>query len=495
MPKNIILLSDGTGNSNIKNRGTNVFKLYEAIDFNSPKYRQVAFYDDGVGTQEFRPLKILGGAFGWGLSRNVRRLYKDLVQTYEQGDKIYLFGFSRGAFTVRRLAGFICEMGILNKSAYNDEQLDSAIWYLFKEYRAKNPAFLEQFYGPGLEALFEKFCYKLNNKQLKFCEIKPNIEFVGVWDTVAAVGLPFDEATDILDSFVFRFKFRDHKLHNNINKAYHALSIDDERQSFNPLLWQQDKRIEQVWFPGVHSNVGGGYPQQGLSLVALDWMMKKAEAAGLGFISTDVEFVKNREYAFDKLYNSRAGLAAYYRYQPRDIAKICNDEKKQIMIESPKFHVSAFERITLGIFDYAPCNIPTTFDVVDNNGLYNQSQQIAVLVGRALSHKTLLEQEAKHISSRRILYYVFMAYSILTLYWLVREDLANPEIGLFGTIKILLSPDGLLDKIAILFWDHPVFIVVGAIIFASTVYVRKRMEGVFSEFWSKLRSDLRKLLI
>ena len=122
-PKNIVICSDGTGNSAIKDRGTNVFKLYEAVDFNghlnNPMLTpQIAFYDDGVGTETFKPLKLLGGAFGWGLSRNVRNLYAALVRSYDPGDKIFLFGFSRGAFTVRTLGGFITACGILNRSRY-----------------------------------------------------------------------------------------------------------------------------------------------------------------------------------------------------------------------------------------------------------------------------------------------------------------------------------------------------------------------------------------
>ena len=102
MPKNIIICSDGTGNTAIKNRGTNVFKLFEAIDLNghrtSPNLcAQIALYDDGVGTESFLPLKLLGGAFGWGLKRNVVKLYTGLVRIYDPGDRIYLFGFSRGA--------------------------------------------------------------------------------------------------------------------------------------------------------------------------------------------------------------------------------------------------------------------------------------------------------------------------------------------------------------------------------------------------------------
>ena len=114
MPKNIVLCSDGTGNSAGKSRGTNVYRLFQAVDIhNSPNERkQVAFYDDGVGTDSFKPLKLLGGAFGFGLFRNVRELYKFLVQNYEPGDSIFLFGFSRGAFTVRLLASMVCHCGL-----------------------------------------------------------------------------------------------------------------------------------------------------------------------------------------------------------------------------------------------------------------------------------------------------------------------------------------------------------------------------------------------
>jgi uncharacterized protein (DUF2235 family) len=106
--KNIIICSDGTGNSAIKDRGTNVFKLFEAVDLNGHRTNpnldaQVAMYDDGVGTESFLPLKLLGGAFGFGLARNVRKLYTELVRIYDAGDRIYLFGFSRGAFTARTL--------------------------------------------------------------------------------------------------------------------------------------------------------------------------------------------------------------------------------------------------------------------------------------------------------------------------------------------------------------------------------------------------------
>src|SRR6266849_3482461 len=119
MAKNIIVCSDGTGNTAIKDRGTNVFKLFEAADLNghrvNPQLRpQMAIYDDGVGTESFKPLQIFALATGWGLAANVRQLYHELSRVYDPGDKIFLFGFSRGAFTVRTLAGMIYRCGILD---------------------------------------------------------------------------------------------------------------------------------------------------------------------------------------------------------------------------------------------------------------------------------------------------------------------------------------------------------------------------------------------
>ena len=119
MAKNIVICSDGTGNSAVKDRGTNVFKIFESIDLNghrlNPKLDpQVPIYDDGVGTEDFRPLKIFAGITGWGLSRNVKQLYKELCRIYDPGDKIFLFGFSRGAFTVRSLVGLIVRCGIID---------------------------------------------------------------------------------------------------------------------------------------------------------------------------------------------------------------------------------------------------------------------------------------------------------------------------------------------------------------------------------------------
>ena len=159
----------------------------------------------------------------------------------------------------------------------------------------------------------------------------------------------------------YRFKFRDHKLSKLVKHACHALAIDDERHSFHPLLWREGEgdaeRIEQVWFAGAHSNVGGGYPKQGMSLVALEWMMRKAEQTVVKARACDSCADRALYYDHanvdDKLYDPRSGLGIFYRWKLRDIAAICRMHHAR-----PAVHLSVLERIAHGTDDYAPGNLP-----------------------------------------------------------------------------------------------------------------------------------------
>src|SRR5687767_11960140 len=141
--KNIVICSDGTGNTTVKNRGTNVFKLFEAVDVNCHRgnadaRRQLAFYDDGVGTETLKWVRIFAGATGYGLSRNVKQLYRELCRVYEPGDAIYLFGFSRGAFTVRTLSGLIDDCGIIDPAdCGTEDQFRQRARGAYKAYRRK----------------------------------------------------------------------------------------------------------------------------------------------------------------------------------------------------------------------------------------------------------------------------------------------------------------------------------------------------------------------
>ena len=375
--KKIVLLSDGTGNGAAKRHKTNVWRLYTALDVH--RDAQIAMYDDGVGSQEFLLFKLLGGAFGWGLKRNVIELYKFLCRNYvvgdseEESDKIYLFGFSRGAFTVRVLAGLIGMCGLCTEFQSERELHDIA--------RANYAIYRKKYKKWRLSRLIawirDRLCWR--GRPVKHTTVEPEIELIGVWDTVDAYGLPVDELAELWDRFIFPLRFEEQMLSKKVLKASHALSIDDERQTFHPVLWDESKecdpeRIEQVWFPGVHSDVGGGYPRHDLALVSLDWMISKAEASGGG--DTGLIFLDDLREEYRRRcdwsgiqHDSRAGLRAFYRYKPRDIETLCRAAGATGGNARPiKIHRSAFERIRKKVVPYAPTGLPKGYDIVTTRG-------------------------------------------------------------------------------------------------------------------------------
>ena len=171
--------------------------------------------------------------------------------------------------------------------------------------------------------------------------------------------------------------FYDYDLNNSIENAYHALSIDDERTTFHPKVWDEkavwdEKKlnripfngyVEQVWFAGVHSNVGGGYPRTGLSDVALQWMLTKAQAHGLVLYPDQITAIQDSANIYDRLYDSRDGVAIYYRYGPRNLVELC-DKKLNGNIA---IHLSAYKKLKELSDGYAPDGIPRNFDIVDIN--------------------------------------------------------------------------------------------------------------------------------
>lgn len=504
MAKNIVVFSDGTGNSAIKNRGTNVFKMFEAVD---TQLDQVVIYDDGVGTEDLKFLRIIGGCLGVGLSRNVRQLYASIVRVYEPDDKIFLFGFSRGAFTVRFLAGLIDAIGIIDNSKCDiavkkgsdsaqpiissDAELKARVYQGFREYRDANRALLEKVYGPiinlfylilGLLRLSTKYYRTQGQKEFSnaFCHTDASsqnpIMMIGVWDTVCAVGLPFTTVADFVNKNIYHFTFSDRSLSKNIKYGFHALSIDDQRRTFSPYLWDETEKhnkqtIEQVWFSGVHANVGGGYNKQGMSLVALDWMIGKAqlndkEDNGIHFIEDDILHFKTHKNVNDKLYDSRSGFSFFYRYTPRDIHKLC-----QIHDVKPKIHNSVIQRIQQRTEGYAPGNIPKNFTVV--NSSEKPAIQATEYDGDIPVKKTSLLDDVRYwIWVRRI-----MSWSIIgtVVYAFVRS------LGSYtGNI---LSSD-LLIHVAL---NQPLLVYLGILLFYVIASIGKqKMRRKFSEFWHKL---------
>ena len=292
---NIVLLSDGTGNSAAKFFKTNVWRTYQALDL-APGSGQVAFYDDGVGTSSFRPLALLGGALGLGLRRNVRDLYSFLCRNYRDGDQIFCFGFSRGAFTIRTLAGMIAGQGVIDGRTLTPDELERQVDAAFKadrrDYKTRSRKALGTLWRKmKREPAARQSATALEPQPPVPGRFMPKIAFLGVWDTVDAYGLPIDELKRGLDDWLLGLSFPDQDLSPIVQRACHALSIDDERHTFHPVLWNEKfekeverfqpqlrGRLKQVWFAGVHSNVGGGYGKDGLAYVSLNWMLAEARA-------------------------------------------------------------------------------------------------------------------------------------------------------------------------------------------------------------------------
>ena len=499
METNIILCSDGTGNTTIKDRGTNVFKLFEAINTHHST-PQIAIYDDGVGSGTSKVSQILGGAFGYGLSRNVRELYTSLVRNYNSGDKIYLFGFSRGAFTVRSLAGMISYMGVLDRNhCKTDAELNDYVKHAYREYRRSQRAWLER--ALGLFFVTPAIIFQRNIKKKKHLLKQPEfkklfstklptpehklIRFIGVWDTVSAVGFPVPLASWFVNTFIYRFSFSDNDLNQDVEHASQALSIDDQRKTFKPEVWNEksddDKnRIDQVWFAGVHANVGGGYPKQGMSLVSLIWMMHKAQDAGIKFITHDLDLYTARQNVYDKLYDSRHGINVYYRFKPRNIFKICKQHDL-----TPRIHSSAINRIYRGTAGYAPGNIPNGFEVDDVVKIPCNWPTANTEVEAALNKDSSLLQRVPILYGiRKFSHGLFF---IATLYAIYEFCINHPEI--FEKMDF----SGITLKfLTYLFTEGECFFKISCVLVAMAafygvlIFTKNKMHSKFSAFWYSL---------
>ena len=310
MPRRLVICCDGTWNiPDRKDRGkvspSNVAKIALAV---TPRGRdgseQLVFYDKGVGTEVFDRLR--GGVFGWGLSRNIQDAYRFIVDAYEPGDEIFLFGFSRGAYTARSTAGLIRNSGLLKRE--HTDKLAAAYSLYRRRGDASHPTTVEA-------QLFRKaFAHEVR------------ITFIGVWDTVGALGIPVGIPW-LQDSWLHflnqRWEFHDVKLSSFVDNAYQAIAIDERRPQFVPTLWEQQahaehQTMEQMWFAGVHSNVGGGYQDAGLSDITFLWMKGKAEALGLAF---DREYIE-RNVAPDALGELRDSKTGFYELFPDSVRQI-----------------------------------------------------------------------------------------------------------------------------------------------------------------------------
>ena len=315
---NLIVCCDGTWNTADQEQGgvptpTNVVRLHTCVsDQNVQGVAQRKYYHPGVGTDPGLASRLLGGGIGLGLDRNIQSAYGWLCRTYQPGDAIYLFGFSRGAYTVRSLGGLTTRCGLLDVSGLTDEEAWKRIDSVFTNGYRQRTETRDDWLKRGW----------------KFHQSKPGsqdigIHLIGVWDTVGALGIPDHLGVLKLLEDPDKYKFHDTTLSDLVTHARHALAADEMRGAFQATLWTQVKPghdVKQVWFPGVHSDVGGGFRETGLSDGALKWMIDEAEALGLG-----VNSALTKQIAPDfrsLLHNSLDGVFKFLPSRPRSVTAL-----------------------------------------------------------------------------------------------------------------------------------------------------------------------------
>lgn len=302
MSKNLVFCADGTWNGlgsqddtdQLDPDATNVLRLFSALEgqvtdeslrkrdelekvvFDKDSdVTQIAKYLHGVGDSNNAIRRLLGGVFGEGFIQRIVRGYSFLSRNYDPGDRIYLVGFSRGAYTVRALCGMIVKMGLLpframigSDGRYDPElayKLGIHVWARFREEAGKLSTLLgyvSEFKGKhiDLDSLIQV----------------PSIDTVAVWDTVGSLGIPIQAIGE--DRNIDIFKFADCALSPRVAAGFHALAIDEQRIDFVPTLWDAREDVVQRWFCGAHSDVGGGYEDRNYSSISLAWMIGKLKS-------------------------------------------------------------------------------------------------------------------------------------------------------------------------------------------------------------------------
>ena len=265
--KRIVLCFDGTWNTPADDAipdedrvETNVRRFFRSVAPAGPDGTvQDAWYNEGVGTSRLN--RLTGGAFWAGLDQHIIDGYRHLVDTHEDGDEVYVLGFSRGAYTARSLVGMIRNCGLV-RPRFAAIQVPMA--YGIYRTRQDGP---DSAAARGFRATFGRVI---------------RVRFLGVWDTVGALGIP-GPFLDRVDAALYQF--HDTALSSVVDRAYQALALDEHRSDYAATLWDPDAApgqvFEQRWFPGAHSDVGGGYPDRRLSDLALRWMQDRAADAGL----------------------------------------------------------------------------------------------------------------------------------------------------------------------------------------------------------------------
>lgn len=316
MARKLLIFSDGTGQRGVRDDGasTNVERMHRAAKAADPgQERQVAFYDGGLGTGGFAPYDLASKATGLGISKNIIQCYDFILRTHEAGSHIGVFGFSRGGYTVRSLGGVLANAGVpaatqngINIRTGLDDEGDLKTRNLRWEIATRAVKTYQITDADERRNSSQDF-----RDEFDCAETVPHV--VGVFDTVESLGLP--GVTNIFNPL--RHKFHDTKLSARTPFGFQALAIDENRYMFQPVLWDErggipGQVIEQRWFPGVHSDIGGGYLQKGLSDAALQWMIERCSQPGIDIEFDTSSFDVSPNIGTGEQHNERTGFGRFW---------------------------------------------------------------------------------------------------------------------------------------------------------------------------------------
>jgi len=298
--KRLVLACDGTWSKADQQVPTHVVRLAEQVaDRGDDGVEQVLHYQPGVGTRLGE--RLLGGVFGYGLSRDVEATYAWVVDHFDPGDELWFVGFSRGAFTARSCVGLIRNAGVLRRE-HRDRVGDA-----MDLYRSERPSAHPR--GEAAEAFRAAYSHETR------------IRFVGVWDTVGALGIP-RIGLPLVGRLNQRWAFHDTELSSRVDVGAQALAVDERRLPFAPTVWSPTsealaRRVDQVWFAGSHSDVGGGYADHTLADLAFWWLADRARDVGLGLVPPPG--ARNPQWTTGTLHDSRTG---FFRLLPARTRRI-----------------------------------------------------------------------------------------------------------------------------------------------------------------------------
>lgn len=427
--KRLVICLDGTWNQIDSGDATNVVKMAQAVALSDGDTKQVLYYDEGIGTEDGEGVldevsNYWDGAFGHGLMKNLTDAYSFLVLNYEVGDEIFVFGFSRGAFTARSLCGLIRNAGIVDRRHLVNIREAINLYVSRKATESPDSDYCRRFrnerqtgicLSQDLDWLWQNYPEQDHDSKMIL-----KVNFLGVWDTVGALGLPVPD--ELKHVFNKKYGFHDTNLSTFVHSARHAVSADEKRNTFSPTLWanidhlrsEYGDRYDEKIFPGTHSGVGGGGPVVGLSDISFEWIFRGAEAAGLVFDKTDGAVIyRLQPNHLASLHNVRGktnwsakdwlmGVGT----STREFARLTADDLHESIIH--RYHDDRLRRLPDG--EYRPDSLSIVFNEIEDrklevkgviddrfNDLFDDSG-LLVAPARIISHTIVVGEDLSTIS-------------------------------------------------------------------------------------------------